>query len=83
MGTLARYNVLIYFDTASKRRVVEHVYNSLNPGGHFFLSSTESLFAINTQFHLVHFPGATGYLRPANASYAAAPAPINSTEVKK
>lgn len=68
-------NVLIYFDTASKRRVVEHLYNSLVPGGHFFLSPTESLFSITDQFHLVHFPGATGYLHPAHNSVSGRPTP--------
>ncbi|HTV59257.1 MAG TPA: protein-glutamate O-methyltransferase CheR [Verrucomicrobiae bacterium] len=68
-------NVLIYFDTASKRRVVGHLYNSLIPGGHFFLSSTESLFSISSQFHLVHFPGATGYLRPLADSPSSHSAP--------
>ncbi|HUO35753.1 MAG TPA: protein-glutamate O-methyltransferase CheR [Candidatus Acidoferrum sp.] len=74
-------NVLIYFDAVSKRRVVESFYNSLVPGGHLFLSSTESLFAINSQFRLVHFPGATGYLRPPNAAESAA-APSFSFEAK-
>lgn len=72
-------NALIYFDTTSKRRVVEHLYNSLVPGGHFFLSPTESLFAITDRFHLVHFPGATGYLRPgANSGPASRLPPLSS-----
>lgn len=73
---------MIYFDTASKRRVVEHLYNSLVPGGHFFLSPTESLFAITDHFHLVHFPGATGYLRPGGLSGPGSPMPPLSSEKK-
>ena len=57
-------NVLIYFDGASKSRVIQHFYNNLLPGGYFFLGHSESLFQINEQFHLVHFPGATAYWKP-------------------
>jgi chemotaxis protein methyltransferase CheR len=57
-------NVSIYFDGASKRRTVQHFYNSLLPGGYFFLGHSESLYGVSDQFHLVHFPGATGYIRP-------------------
>ena len=57
-------NVLIYFDGAAKRRTVDHFYNGLIPGGHFFLGECETLFGIYDQFRLVHFPGATGYCKP-------------------
>lgn len=57
-------NVLIYFDGASKRRTVHHFYNSLLPGGYFFLGHSESLYGVNDEFRLVHFPGATAYCRP-------------------
>jgi len=57
-------NVLIYFDGASKRRVIQHFFNNLLPGSYFFLGHSESLFGVNGDFRLVHFPGATGYLKP-------------------
>jgi len=57
-------NVLIYFDLASKRRVVQHFYSNLLPGGYLFLGHAESLFQVNDAFHLVHFVGATGYWKP-------------------
>jgi chemotaxis protein methyltransferase CheR len=57
-------NVLIYFDGPAKRRTVDHFYNALLPGGHFFLGECETLFGIYDQFRLVHFPGATGYHKP-------------------
>jgi chemotaxis protein methyltransferase CheR len=63
-------NVLIYFDIAAKQRTVEHFYNGLVPGGHFFLGECETLFGIDDQFHLVHFPGATGYYKPVPGEYA-------------
>lgn len=56
-------NVLIYFDLASKRRVIEHFYQSLLPHGYLFLGQTESLYGVSDQFRLVHFPGATAYVR--------------------
>ncbi len=56
-------NVLIYFDSASKRRVVQHFYNNLLPNSYFFLGHSESLFGISGDFKLVHFPGATAYLK--------------------
>lgn len=58
-------NVLIYFDSISKKRTVEHFYNGLVPGGHFFLGECETLFGICDRFRLVHFPGTTGYYKPA------------------
>lgn len=57
-------NVLIYFDSSSKRRVVQHFFNCLLPNSYFFLGHSESLFGINADFRLVHFPGATAYLKP-------------------
>lgn len=58
-------NVLIYFDGASKTRVVNHFFNNLNLGGYFFLGTSESLLKLNVQFHLVHFPGTIAYYKPA------------------
>lgn len=57
-------NVLIYFDIASKKRVVQHFFNNLMPNGCFFLGHAESLYQVNDQFRLVHLPGATLYRKP-------------------
>lgn len=57
-------NVLIYFDLASKRRVVQHFYANLLPGGYLFLGHAESLFQVDDAFRLVHFIGTTGYCKP-------------------
>jgi len=57
-------NVLIYFDLASKRRVVQHFFSNLVPGGYFFLGHAESLFHVDQSFQLVHFSGTTGYWKP-------------------
>jgi len=58
-------NVLIYFDLASKRRVVQHFYSNLLPGGYFFMGHAESLFQVDEAFRLVHFPGTTAYWKPS------------------
>ena len=63
-------NVLIYFDLASKRRVVQHFYANLLPGGYFFLGHAESLYQVDDAFRLVHFPGTTAYWKPGVASPA-------------
>jgi len=47
-------NVLIYFDTASRRKVIEGFYERLHPGGFLFLGHSESLLNVSTAFELVH-----------------------------
>jgi len=54
-------NVLIYFDTASKSKVVQHFYNNLQPYGYFFVGQAESLHGVNDKFKTVHFPGGFAY----------------------
>lgn len=54
-------NVLIYFDIASKSKVVQHYYNNLQPYGYFFVGQSESLHGVNDKFKTVHFPGGFGY----------------------
>jgi chemotaxis protein methyltransferase CheR len=54
-------NVLIYFGGEPKRRVIQHFHNDLNLGGYLFLGHAESLFGINNDFRLLHFPGCVAY----------------------
>lgn len=56
-------NVLIYFDLASKRRVIEHFFRNLLPHGYLLLGQSESLYGVNNDFQLVHMPGATAYVK--------------------
>jgi chemotaxis protein methyltransferase CheR len=58
-------NVLIYFDGASKSKVINHFFSNLNFGGYFFLGTSESLMKLNDQFHLIHFPGTIAYWKPS------------------
>ena len=57
-------NVLIYFDLASKRKVMQHFHANLLPGGYLFLGHAESLYQVDDRFRLVHFPAAIGYWKP-------------------
>lgn len=54
-------NVLIYFDDVSRRAVVDHFYNALNPGGYLFLGHSESVGRISTAFTLVNGGGLLSY----------------------
>lgn len=54
-------NVLIYFDVASKIRVVSNLYNSLNKNGYLFIGYAETLQGISKAFKLVSYPKTIGY----------------------
>jgi chemotaxis protein methyltransferase CheR len=60
-------NVLIYFDLASKRRVIQSFYRDLLPHGYLFLGHSESLYGLSEDFRLVHFPGTTAYVKGEHA----------------
>ena len=47
-------NVIIYFDQASKKRVIESFHNTLRSGGYLLLGHSESLMNISTAFALRH-----------------------------
>ncbi|MDD5433997.1 MAG: protein-glutamate O-methyltransferase CheR [Nitrospira sp.] len=47
-------NVLIYFDEASKKKVINSIYDCLTPGGYLFIGHAESLFNISRAFKLVN-----------------------------
>lgn len=56
-------NVLVYFDLASKQKVIQHFYNDLLPHGYLFLGRSESLYGVSEDFRLVHLPRATAYVK--------------------
>jgi chemotaxis protein methyltransferase CheR len=56
-------NVLIYFDDASRKAVVERFYNSLNKGGYVFLGHAESLGRMTSAFHLKRFDSHLVYVK--------------------
>lgn len=46
-------NVIIYFDKATKTRLVERYADSLKMGGYLFIGHSESLFNISNRFELI------------------------------
>jgi chemotaxis protein methyltransferase CheR len=56
-------NVMIYFDAAEQKRLVEKFYHCLNPEGYLFVGHAESLFGLTTKFHMIHENNATVYQR--------------------
>ena len=58
-------NVLIYFDVASRRRVVENFYDRLTEGGYLLLGHAESLMNISTAFTLKHLRHDMVYQKPS------------------
>ena len=47
-------NVIIYFDDASKRIVINNFYSRLGESGYLLLGHSESLISLSTQFKLRH-----------------------------
>ncbi|OQA34732.1 MAG: Chemotaxis protein methyltransferase Cher2 [Acidobacteria bacterium ADurb.Bin340] len=54
-------NVLIYFDDAVKRKVLQGFHEQLAPRGYLLVGHSESIHAFNTGFELMHFSKAMGY----------------------
>jgi chemotaxis protein methyltransferase CheR len=56
-------NVMMYFDEAEQRRLVEKFYRCLNPGGYLFVGHAESLLGLTEKFQMVHRDSGTAYRR--------------------
>jgi chemotaxis protein methyltransferase CheR len=56
-------NVLIYFDDLSRKTVIDHFYNALNPGGYVFLGHSESVGRMTTAFKLKRFETHLVYMK--------------------
>lgn len=54
-------NVIIYFDDAMKKQVINAFYDNLLPGGFLIIGHSESLHNITRAFKPIHFPGAIIY----------------------
>ncbi|MDH3653398.1 MAG: protein-glutamate O-methyltransferase CheR [Myxococcales bacterium] len=57
-------NVLIYFDDASRRKVLETIYQRLNRGGYLLLGHSESLLRSSTAFEITQLTTEIVYRRP-------------------
>jgi chemotaxis protein methyltransferase CheR len=56
-------NVMIYFDEAEQKRLIDKFYHCLNPGGFLFVGHAESLFGLTQKFRMVHENNGTAYKR--------------------
>lgn len=54
-------NVLIYFDQASRRRLIDSFHTCLHPGGYLMLGHSESLLTVSTAFELANLRGDLAY----------------------
>jgi len=57
-------NVLIYFDTETRKRVIQTFADRLRPGGYLLLGHSENLFSLTTEFELVQLSGDLVYRKP-------------------
>ncbi len=56
-------NVMIYFDEAEQKRLIEKFYRCLNSDGYLFVGHAESLFGLTDRFRMVHQNNGTAYQR--------------------
>jgi chemotaxis protein methyltransferase CheR len=56
-------NVMMYFDEAEQKRLVEKFYRCLNPDGYLFVGHAESLLGLTDKFKMVHHDSGTAYQR--------------------
>jgi chemotaxis protein methyltransferase CheR len=56
-------NVMMYFDEAEQKRLIEKFYRCLNPNGYLFVGHAESLLGLTKKFQMVHKDSGTAYQR--------------------
>jgi len=56
-------NVMMYFDEAEQKRLVEKFHRCLNPQGCLFIGHAESLLGLTEKFQLLHRNGGMAYRR--------------------
>lgn len=61
-------NVIIYFDSVAKKKVVESFYQVLRDAGYLLLGHSESLMNITTLFSLRHFKNDMVYQKPVSST---------------
>jgi chemotaxis protein methyltransferase CheR len=54
-------NVMIYFDEAEQKRLIEKFFRCLNSDGYLFVGHAESLFGLTDRFRMVHLNNGTAY----------------------
>ena len=56
-------NVMMYFDEAEQKRLINKFYRCLNPDGYLFVGHAESLLGLTEKFQMVHRNSGTAYQR--------------------
>ena len=56
-------NVMIYFDEAEQKRLIDKFYRCLNSEGYLFVGHAESLFGLTDRFRMIHQNNGTAYQR--------------------
>lgn len=56
-------NVMIYFDEAEQKRLIDKFYRCLNAEGYLFIGHAESLFGLSDKFKMIHQNNGTAYQR--------------------
>jgi chemotaxis protein methyltransferase CheR len=64
MDVILCRNVIIYFDTDTKKQVIDSFHDKLRSGGHLLLGHSESLINISSAFELRHLKHDLVYRRP-------------------
>jgi chemotaxis protein methyltransferase CheR len=54
-------NVMMYFDEAEQKRLIEKFCRCLNPGGYLFVGHAESLMGLTDKFNMVYRETGTAY----------------------
>jgi chemotaxis protein methyltransferase CheR len=54
-------NVMMYFDEAEQRRLIEKFSRCLNPGGYLFVGHAESLLGLTDKFSMIYRDTGTAY----------------------
>jgi chemotaxis protein methyltransferase CheR len=54
-------NVMIYFDEAEQKRLIEKFYRCLNSDGYLFVGHAESLFGLSDKYKMIHQNNGTAY----------------------
>ena len=61
-------NVMIYFDEAEQKRLINKFHRCLNAEGYLFVGHAESLFGLSDKFRMIHQNNGTAYQRLEVAS---------------
>jgi chemotaxis protein methyltransferase CheR len=56
-------NVMMYFDEAEQKRLIEKFARCLNPGGYLFVGHAESLLGLTDKFNMIYRDTGTAYQR--------------------